>query len=182
MKRVILGIVVIILIAVCALSLEKRHLVKRSLPNQVATTSHERHLSKPAVKSPPLLSVGEWQKYHAARQGALTANPGLRDEYQGLLKQMDALQVKSDDAMIASDPKLKPVIAKLEALRMRNGGAVASSTPGAKAPPKVSGPAPAVTAAEWQELRAARSKAIPRHARRRYAQIQSAGKTSHYQI
>jgi hypothetical protein len=85
MKRVILGIVVIILIAVCALSLEKRHLVKRSLPNQVATTSHERHLSKPAVKSPPLLSVGEWQKYHAARQGALTANPGLRDEYQGLL-------------------------------------------------------------------------------------------------
>jgi hypothetical protein len=147
-------------LAIGAISFEKWHLAKKPSLGSVTTASHQQHLTKPAIKNPPLLSVGEWQKYHAARQGALVANPGLRDQYQGFLKQMDALQVKSDDAMVAADPKLKPVIAKLEALRMRNGGAEAASAQGAKPSPKVSGPAPTISAAEWQELRAARSKAM----------------------
>jgi hypothetical protein len=160
MKKIVLGIGVILIVAIGAILFEKWHSVGKSVPIPLAMDSHMKHLTKPVVKSPPLLSVGEWQKYHAARQGALTANPELRDEYQDLLKQMDALQVKSDDAMVAADPKLKPVIAKLDALRMRNGGAGAATVPGAKLAPKISGAAPTVTAAEWQELRAARSKAM----------------------
>jgi hypothetical protein len=160
MKRITIGVGVILIIAVGAISFEKWHSSKNLSQGPLTVISHQHSLKKSVIKNPPLLSAGEWQKYHTARQGALTANPELRDEYQGLLKQMDALQVKSDDAMVAVDPKLKPVIGKLDALRMRNGGVAAATAPGAKLAPKISGPAPTVTAAEWQELRADRSKAM----------------------
>jgi hypothetical protein len=160
MKKVILGGIVVCVLVIGVIGFETWHSVKRPSLIHPSLALHKHELQKPIIKSPPLLSSGEWQKYHAARQGALTANPGLRDQYQELLMQMNALQVKSDDAMVATDPKLKPVIAKLEALRMRNGGAVAAAVPGVKASPKLSGPAPTISAAEWQELRAARSKAM----------------------
>jgi hypothetical protein len=123
---------------------DNRHAIPAVLPKQNFDTSSRR-------------SQGKWQQ---SRQLALEANPSLRGQYKEILTEMDAQKVKSDAAMLKADPKLAPVLAKLKALRTRNGGAIAASSHSGKTPPVIKGPAPTLTPADWQELRTARAQAI----------------------
>lgn len=90
---------------------------------------------KPLVRpSPPpvssgLLAMNEWQELRRVREATLENNPDLKAEYKSLLAQMDEQQKKLDAAMVNADPKVAPIIAKLEAMRKHNsvpGGTVSS--------------------------------------------------------
>ena len=62
-----------------------------------------------------ILTPEDRQELMAARQEAMQANPDLAD-------QMKALQQKINAAMIKADPKVAPIIAKVEAARQNHEG------------------------------------------------------------
>jgi FtsZ-interacting cell division protein ZipA len=74
----------------------------------------------PPPTSPGLLAMNEWQELHRVREATLANSPELKAEYKSLLAQMDEQQKKLDVAMIHADPKVAPIIAKLEAMRKHN--------------------------------------------------------------
>jgi hypothetical protein len=61
-----------------------------------------------------MLTPEERQELMAARQKAMADNPDLA-------AQMKALQDKINQAMIKADPKVAPIIAKMEAARQQHG-------------------------------------------------------------
>ena len=79
------------------------------------------HAPTPAPLA-PLVSPGEFQQLHAARDAVMQANPDLAAEYKAIIGEMQAQQVKLDADMIKVDPKVAPIVAKLVELRQRNGG------------------------------------------------------------
>jgi hypothetical protein len=112
-----------------------------------------------AAQPQPLMSPSQWPEFLSARQAALQANPDLETEHKQILKKMDAQQTKLDAAVIKADPKIKPVIDKLVALRQKNSVPVdTSSTTVAK--PAAIGPTVKLTPEDLQELRTARAKAL----------------------
>jgi hypothetical protein len=70
---------------------------------------------------PSLVSPIEWQRLRTARAAALQANPDLAAEYKQIIDDMQTEETKFDAAMIKADPKVAPIVAKLAALRQRNG-------------------------------------------------------------
>jgi hypothetical protein len=76
------------------------------------------------------LTPEERQEVMAARQAAFQADPSLQAE-------QEALQQKIDAAMVAADPKVAPILAKMEANRKMQGqgGGPGGPPPGNKPPP-----------------------------------------------
>ena len=62
----------------------------------------------------------EWQELRSTRDTTLQSNPDLAAEYKSLLAEMDQQQKDLDAAMIKADPKVAPIVAKLEQLRKKN--------------------------------------------------------------
>ena len=62
----------------------------------------------------------EWQELRLVRETTLQSNPDLAAEYKSLLAEMDEQQKEMDAAMMKVDPKVAPIVAKLEQLRKRN--------------------------------------------------------------
>jgi hypothetical protein len=74
--------------------------------------------SPPPPSNLPLPS--EWQELRSARDTTLQNNPELADEYKSLLAEMDQQEKDLDAAMIKADPKVAPIVAKLEQMRKKN--------------------------------------------------------------
>jgi hypothetical protein len=70
--------------------------------------------SKHIVGSSSTMTPDDWQELRNARQAALKENPELVAKAQELSAKMRAFQEKLDAAMLKSDPKLAPVLAKFE--------------------------------------------------------------------
>jgi hypothetical protein len=84
--------------------------------------------SDPGPMPPPgppghgMLTSDERQELKTAHQAALQANPDLATEGKALRDQMEAYQKKLSAAMIAADPKVQPILAKMEAARPHHDG------------------------------------------------------------
>ena len=75
----------------------------------------------PASSPPSNLPLpSEWQELRAVRNITFQNNPALAAEYKSLLAEMDDQQKRLDEAMIKVDPKVAPIVAKLEQLRKKN--------------------------------------------------------------
>jgi len=68
----------------------------------------------PIVTSSTTLTPEEWQELRTARQAALKANPDFAAKAAQLSAKMRAFEEKLDAAMIKTDPKLAPILAKFE--------------------------------------------------------------------
>jgi len=79
----------------------------------------------PAIAGMPDRNL--WMQYSAMRQKMLQENPELAAEYKELTSEISAQRDKLNAAMIQADPKVAPIIAKLDALR--KGTAMASPVP-----------------------------------------------------
>jgi hypothetical protein len=160
MRKTLLPVLVLLVVGSLIALVNKRHDSVQKVEPKVALITPVTHPKLPQAKRPPLMTIGEWQQYHSARQLALQTNPSLKGQYKEILTEMDVQESKSDAAMLKADPKLAPVLAKLKALRLRNGGAIAAASRSGKTPPVIKGPASTLTPADWQELRTARAQAI----------------------
>jgi hypothetical protein len=69
---------------------------------------------------PGMLTKDEMDELHSAHDAALQANPDLATEEKDLKAKMDAFHKKMDAAMIAADPKVEPIIQKMDAARERH--------------------------------------------------------------
>jgi len=67
------------------------------------------------------LTSDEWQQLKSAHDAALQANPDLAAQEKQLKEEMEALHKKLDAAMIKADPKVAPILAKLEAAHQHHG-------------------------------------------------------------
>ena len=73
--------------------------------------------------SPNMPTQALWQEYSATRQKVLNGNPELASEYNDIRNEINAQMEKMNAAMIQADPKVAPIVAKLEALRQQRMGA-----------------------------------------------------------
>jgi len=127
-------------------------------PTPPALNAPSTQTAPPVAQKPPaFMGPNEWPQYRDAREAALKANPDLVTEYKGILKKMDAQQAKMDAAMLKADPKMKPVMDKLVALRQRNTSPLERSATDKPAP---MGPSIKLTPEDMQELRTARTQAL----------------------
>ena len=62
----------------------------------------------------------EWMELRSVKDTTLQNNPDLAAEYKSLLAEMDAQQKALEAAMIKADPKVAPIMAKLDQIRKRN--------------------------------------------------------------
>lgn len=76
--------------------------------------------SRPTPASANMPLPSEWQELRSTRDTTLQSNPDLAAEYKSLLAEMDQQQKDLDAAMIKADPKVAPIVAKLEQLRKKN--------------------------------------------------------------
>jgi len=97
--------------------------------------------------NPAQIMPYEWQEFRLERRVVVLNTPSLLAAEKKLSADMKAQQAKVEAAMIKIDPKVQPILAKV---------AVLVKTGWAKAPAG----AAAVSAKEWQQLRAARSVAL----------------------
>lgn len=76
------------------------------------------HPLTPTDSSAPIventLSPQNWQELRVARQAVLKAHPELSAKALQLSTKMRAFQVKLNAAIIKEDPKLEPIVAKLD--------------------------------------------------------------------
>lgn len=77
-------------------------------------------LSRPAARATSVLVQSEWQEYRQAHDKVLHENQALASEYKGLLDEAKAQEKALEAAMVKIDPKIAPIIAKLQELRQRN--------------------------------------------------------------
>ena len=71
-----------------------------------------------ASASAPLLTDEERTELKTAHDAAIQANPGLATQQKALEEQLQAIHKQINDAMIKEiDPKVAPIIAKLEAAK-----------------------------------------------------------------
>ena len=68
------------------------------------------------------LTEEEKQELHAAHDAAIKADPSLDTEGKALKEQMEAYNKKLHAAMVKADPKVEPILAKLDASRGHHGG------------------------------------------------------------
>jgi hypothetical protein len=102
--------------------------------------------------SPPLLKPNEWQELRSDREAILNANPELASEYKSLLTEMDNQQKDLEAAMIKADPKVAPLVAKIESMR-KPVAATSVASPSGK-------PKPTLTQDDLAQLRTARMAAL----------------------
>jgi hypothetical protein len=106
----------------------------------VADTSSSETSAAHAPATPPgaapaasthagMLAPNEWQEFRSARQAILQSNPDLNTEYKAIIQAMQDQQAKLEEAMVKADPKVAPIVAKLAALRQRNGGGAPGAAP-----------------------------------------------------
>ena len=69
-----------------------------------------------------MLTDEERQELHAAHDAALQADPDLAAEGKDLQAKMQAYHQKLDAAMIKADPKVEPIITKMEAAHPHRDG------------------------------------------------------------
>lgn len=93
--------------------------ISSAAPNVVAapSTAHP-NVAHPAPSN--LMISGEWREYHALQQKTLAENPELAAEYKAILNQMEAQQKALEAAMVKADPKVAPIVAKLDKIRQHN--------------------------------------------------------------
>ncbi len=110
----------------CILSRQRQlHLAP---PRQTDGRVHDASL--PPRPAPPPTNMplpSEWQELRAVRDITLQKRPDLAAEYKSLLAEMDDQQKRLDEAMIKADPKVAPIVAKLEQLRKKNSVAHSSN-------------------------------------------------------
>jgi hypothetical protein len=112
------------LLALAALLAYPLHAQEGTAPQVLSTTTGTSSTStdpKPAHPGRPgRLTPEEMQELHAAHDAALKANPDLAAEDKELRDKMHAHEKKVDDAMIKADPKVAPLIEKIEKERMHH--------------------------------------------------------------
>lgn len=81
-----------------------------SLPPQQAPAQRP-----PMVPPSPPLSNAEFEHLRAVHEAVLKANPDLDKEYKQLLGALQAEKGELKAAMIKADPKVAPIIAKIDA-------------------------------------------------------------------
>ena len=152
------AVIIICAIAACAVGFGIWTTHKESSKTALANSSSNPATGvgvKPA-SPPPTSSTsikpGDWQEFHSDRETALKADPELASEYKALLTEMDKQQKDLESAMIKADPKVAPVIAKLELMR-KPGAATPVGSPTDK-------PKPALTQDDFTPLRTARIAAL----------------------
>jgi hypothetical protein len=91
------------------------------LVSAMAENAGSPNTASPSNQSAPKLSTNnnpltpeEWQKFRVARQAALKANPELLTKSAQLTMEMRAFQDKLNAAIIEADPKVAPIVAKLD--------------------------------------------------------------------
>jgi hypothetical protein len=92
-------------------------LVGAAASNAVAETTSAAPAVPPAaplVAPSSTLTPEEWQELRTARMVALKANPDFVTKSAQLSAKIRAFQEKLDAAMLKTDPKLAPVLAKFE--------------------------------------------------------------------
>ncbi|MEO6846543.1 MAG: hypothetical protein ABI443_04065 [Chthoniobacterales bacterium] len=89
----------------------------------------------------------EWASFRLERTVFLRSNPKLVAQSHAINQQIKAQQAKVEAAMVKADPKVAPLLAKVNGL-LKNGWKAKSSD-------KAS-----LTIADWQRLRAARAAAF----------------------
>jgi hypothetical protein len=85
----------------------------RSAPNSPVVTRIIPRMTVTAT------SANLWQAYALARQQALQQNPELAAEYKQLQAEMQVQMKKLEAAIVRTDPKTAPIIAKYHAMRER---------------------------------------------------------------
>jgi hypothetical protein len=100
-----------------------------SAPTATTVPGNPAPNTPPEAPHPALVSQSEFQQLQAARDAAMQANPDLAAEYKQIIKDLQNEQNELDTAMIKADPKVEPIVAKLVALRQRNGAPAPSSSP-----------------------------------------------------
>ncbi len=81
-----------------------------------------------------MLTPEEREQLKDAREAALKANPSLETEGKDLMAKMEAYKKKLNAAMIKADPKVEPLITKMESHRP-HGGPGGFGGPGGGPPP-----------------------------------------------
>ncbi len=78
------------------------------------------HPPATATTNPPRLAnqYSELELIKSAREKALAANPELATEYKAILQAQEDQEKQYNDALIKMDPKMAPIIAKLQALHL----------------------------------------------------------------
>lgn len=73
-------------------------------------------VSKPPMvpANPNVMTPAEWAELRNARQAAMKADPTLTSKLVQLSQKMRAFQAKLHAAMVADNPNVAPIIAKLE--------------------------------------------------------------------
>ena len=158
MKRVLSLIVVLGVVASLTwLGMERLDFYKKGASKTAASHANALAANRPV---PLPMESYEWHKYEDVRKAALTANPALQSEYKDILQKMNVQQTEDFAAIVKTDPKVAPVIAKLEALRSLHTAPIDHSH--ASKPDKFASVPAAmqITPKEWQELDAARNLAI----------------------
>ena len=134
MKKVLSLIVVLGLTASLIWIGVERYGFHKKTSSKALFTSQGSNPNAPALnRLPPLalMASDEWQKYRAARESALHADPALQAEYKDILQKIDTQQTGLDAAMLKADPKLTSVVAKLVALHNQHSGRFAAPKPSA---------------------------------------------------
>ena len=98
------------------------------------------------------IKPSDWQEFHSDRETTLKADPELASEYKALLTEMDKQQKDLESAMIKANPKVAPIVAKLELMRKP----VAATPVGAPS----GQPKPPLTQDDLAQLRTARFAAL----------------------
>jgi hypothetical protein len=101
-----------------------------------------------------------FKEYRLAREKVLADNHDLAVEYQSVLDAMRAEEAVIDATMSKSDPKMAPIVAKLEAARKQS--VPQAAQPSAPVPnnPLPGSNKPVLTKTEWQELSVARQTTL----------------------
>jgi hypothetical protein len=98
---------------------EKAQSVK-SMRSTAAMESLTHSQPKPIFPPGSLITAGDSQHLFEVRQAALHDNPDLVAEYDQILKDLQAEEVKVDAEMVKVDPKVAPILAKLKILRQHS--------------------------------------------------------------
>ncbi len=98
------------------------------VPSRVQPSKALAHFDRgTTLNSPRSALVNEWDEYHMDWHRVLQSKPALAAEYQQLLAEIHAQGQKVDAAMIQADPKVAPILAKIEAMRKPVAAAAGSS-------------------------------------------------------
>jgi CHASE3 domain sensor protein len=122
MKNALVVLIFLIAVAAVTWGIWTSHKSSTKVLESQAPSTVPAQVVKPFHPPPSsnFLAVNEWQELRSVRETTLKNNPDLAAEYKALLAEMDEQQKDLEAAMIKADPKVAPIVAKLEALRKHN--------------------------------------------------------------